>query len=704
MAKGKTILDNRKVTNVQEWPEPITGKQIQQFLGLTNYFRKYIPLYSTLSAPLSALSSHEGKLGQRWTSNHTGAFQKIKDALLNSSALYAPRTDLPFHVATDASDVGVGAVLYQLGPDDKMYINGFMARALSKSERNYGVTKKELLAIIFAFQKFHQHLWGRRFTLYTDHKALIYIHTQKDLNAMMQKWFDTLLDYDFEVVHLPGLDNVMPDQLSRLFPAAKDLEGVNISDQVKTDAAATTTPHYQKYVRAVRKAYLKDNFMEPPTEEERQDILLKAHLFGHFGSEALVKKIHQNGMHWVNLKQQALDLVSECVQCKRFNTSQIRHSPHRPVHAKYPGDHWAIDLTGPLPITDNGNSYLLVMIDICSRFVILRPLKDKTAESVVKAIIPIFCDFGLPMIVQSDNGKEFVNKVMKRFKVKAGFDHRLITPYHPQGNGAAERTVGTAMMVIKKLVEGAPEHWDTCAPIAQLSINNKVSQRTDATPFSVMFGRSMHDFKDYRKEKQKIDLTPVEINKRISDFQNILFPAIEEKTMQTIRKQAINFDKKHMQTDFPVGSYVMERIHSHFRTKMDPKYEGPYQVVRKTQGGSYVLKNTLGDLMQKNYIASQLIPADGKNVDIANTHEVEAVVAHKQDPKTNKYTYKVKWLNFDESHSTWEPAENFLSDECIRDYWNRIKETPNKGQRKRKTPGAKTGKIMQKRAKKSSKK
>jgi hypothetical protein len=325
-----------------------------------------------------------------------------------------------------------------------------------------------------------QHLWGRHFTLYTDHKALVYIHTQRDLNAMLSKWFDTLLDYTFDIVHLPGIQNVLPDQLSRLFPTAKDLGEHNVSDQIKTDATATVPRQHEKIIRAIHKAYLEDNYMEPPTDEEKKDTLLKAHLFGHFGADAIVKAVNNNGMHWPKLKQQALEMVKHCTQCQRFNIVKTGYNPHRPIHAKLPGDHWAIDLTGPLPTTKESNTYLLVMIDICSRFVILRPLKDKTAESVVKAIIPVFCDFGIPRIVQSDNGKEFVNQVMTKFKIRAGFDHRLITPYYPQSNGAAERTVGTSKMVIKKLVEGAPEHWDICAPVAQLAINNKVSKRTNA--------------------------------------------------------------------------------------------------------------------------------------------------------------------------------------------------------------------------------
>ncbi|SAM00567.1 hypothetical protein [Absidia glauca] len=691
-AHGKTYLDPRKVTNTQEWPIPTTGKHIQQFLGLVNYFRTYLPRMAILTAPLDSLRSHEGKLGSKWTEQHTNAFNNIKQALIKAPYLYAPRPEIPFHVATDASDVGLGAVLYQVDSTGKVLLNGFMARSLSKSERNYAVTKKELLAIIFALNKFHQHLWGRRFTLYTDHKALVYLHTQTNLNAMLSKWFDTLLDYDFEIVHLKGMDNILPDALSRLFPTAKDLREQGHNDQTKIDTTIASTDQYQKIMRAINKAKLDEEYLEPPTQEEKDNVLLQAHLFGHFGAEAIVKAVHNNGMHWTNLKQQALDLVKQCTPCQRFNIVKAGYNPHRPVQAKLPGDHWAIDLAGPLPVTKRNNTYLLVMIDICSRFVILRPITDKSAEAVVTAIIPVFCDFGIPTILQSDNGKEFANKVMARFKTKAGFDHRLITPYYPQGNGSAERTVGTSMRLIKKLVEGVTDSWDLFVPSAQLAINAKVSKRLNATPFSVMFGRRINDFKNYKEEEgEKTNLTPVQIEKRIAELQNVIFPAIEEKTAQTIIKQKAIFDKKHIQRDFPMGSYVMEKIHPNFRSKMDARHEGPYQVVRKTQAGTYVLKNTTGDLMPKNYQASQLIAVEDNNADEENTYDVEAIIAHKHNEKTNKYTYKVKWLNYDESHCTWEPSDNFHSTQCIKDYWNRIHQTPqsNDNKRKEKTNTAK---------------
>jgi hypothetical protein len=330
----------------------------------------------------------------------------------------------------------------------------------------------------------------------------------------------------------------------------------------------------------------------------------------------------------------------------------------------------------------------------------LRPLEDKTAESVVKAIIPVFCDFGIPRTLQSDNGKEFVNKIMTRFKIKAGFDHRLITPYHPQGNGAAERTVGTAMKTIKKLVEGVNDSWDLFVSSAQLAINNKVSKRHNATPFSVMFGRKMNDFKNFNEEtKEKTSLTPDQIRSRIAELKEVVFPAINEKTMQTIKKQKETFDASHKLKDFKIGNSVRLKINAPHRAKMDVVNEGPYQVVRKTDQGTYVLRDTMNQLMTRHFQPSELVLVADEHEVLDDVYDVEAVVDHKLNESTNKYTYKVKWLNFDDSHNTWEPAENFLSQKCIQTYWKRIGQTPrvvtkrqnaqtNKSNRKRRKSNA----------------
>jgi hypothetical protein len=141
-----------------------------------------------------------------------------KNLLVAAPILHFPDFSRLFYVATDASNVGIGAILYQIyilenGKEDIKYIS-FMAHSLHESERKYSTTQKELLAIVFALKKFHYYLWGHHFTLFCDHCALSFLHSQKDLSPMVTGWLDTILDYTFKIVYCPGVLNVLPDALS----------------------------------------------------------------------------------------------------------------------------------------------------------------------------------------------------------------------------------------------------------------------------------------------------------------------------------------------------------------------------------------------------------------------------------------------------------------------------------------------------------
>ncbi|SAL97274.1 hypothetical protein [Absidia glauca] len=211
-------------------------------------------------------------------------------------------------------------------------------------------------------------------------------------------------------------------------------------------------------------------------------------------------------------------------------------------------------------------------------------------------------------------------------------------------------------------------------PAAQLSINKKPSKRLDTPPFNIMFGRKLNDFKNYNQENGiQTPLTQEEVNQRIEDLQSIIFPAIQEKTAIAIKQQRSKFDAKKLQRDFPVDSYVRVKVPSKLRSKMDVIYEGPYQVIRKTQAGTYVLKDLEGDKLHRNFTVEELKPVNNEDHDEQNTYEVERILAHRKDPKTNKYEYKVKWRTYDDVHNSWEPEKHFYSNDVIIQYWNDVK-------------------------------
>ena len=206
IAKDKLLL-------MDAWSRPTTGNMLERHLGFFNFFRELIPMYSKLLAPLEKLRKQTVTV---WNSSLESVYTTVRSILSSDILLAFPDFSLPFCVATDASNFGIGAVLYQIVNDKTRYIS-FAARALQSGEKNYGASKRELLAIVFALESFTYYLYANPFTLYTDHRALVYIFTQKHTNAMINNWLETLLAFDFSIVHRPGIVNVLPDKLSRFY-------------------------------------------------------------------------------------------------------------------------------------------------------------------------------------------------------------------------------------------------------------------------------------------------------------------------------------------------------------------------------------------------------------------------------------------------------------------------------------------------------
>lgn len=708
-AKGIT-LDKRKVSNIQSFPTPTTGHCIQRFAGTINYFRDALPNVVKLLAPLDRLRN-TGSLEGLWGSVEQKCFDTLKKLLTEAPILCYPDLTHPFFVATDASQVGIGCTLYQVINKETKHI-AFMARALSKSERNYSTTKRELLAIVYALTKFHKFLWGRKFTLFCDHRSLVYLHTQKVANAMMINWLDTILNYDFNIIHLPGMDNILPDRLSRLFPTEKELAGGNALQTINKHNMITYKHHKNnknknKSKKSNKRNYTNNNnniikhnaitvnteetitdeafdigdtFFVPPAKDRHQ-LLAQVHAFGHFGAEAMVMSLQRDNLKWPNMHKQAAHFVKSCKTCAQWNITKTGYHPLRSFYAYYPGDQWSIDLASGFGTSNRGNNYLLVMVDLTSRFCVLHALPDKKSDTVVQAVLNTFCDYGFPRYLNSDNGAEFVNDLMKKLNESAFCQHLRSTPWHPQGNSVCERYVQTTINVIRKYIQGATKDWDLFVKPAQLAINNKYAKRLGTTPFAIMYNRTMNGFRDYSKEKLPRSLTEKELQERIKVMTDTVFPALSERAKALIELKQGQFNNKFRLIDYPTGSQVMVKDVSR-TNKMQPYYEGPYTIVRKTQGGSYVLRDEQGLLTDRNYAPNQLkLLSHDELVDTTETfkkndtfYTVQSIVDHKQ-LSPGKYEYRVRWKGYTINDDTWEPAESFNSPQPIMKYWERIGST-----------------------------
>ena len=652
--------DPDKISSFHNLPIPETGKQIESFLGLANYLRDYIPMYSKIASPLEKLRKQK-LIGPHWTPDCQRAFDSLKAILSQAPVLNAADPNHPLLVATDASQYGVGAVLYQMVNSRPRYI-AFASKSLNPAQVNYPATRRELLAIVFAVTKFRNWLYAQRFTLFCDHSALSYLFTGKHESRMLNYWAYILCEYNFAIVHRPGLLNVLPDALSRLYDQPSIIGPSSQLNLIDVDIPSQQTVSQLK-------TFIDERFDKVcPTPDQRPPILEQAHALNHLGADALFKHIWTQGFFWSSLMKDCKKTVSQCRICQQFNSVRHGFHPLIPIHAELPFDHIAIDLAGPFPTSMRGQNFLLVITDIATRFTLLRAIPDKTANTVAHQLFLAFCDFGFPKILQSDNGTEFVNSTMTEMKTQFGFDHRTISPYHPQANGAAESHVKIAKQLLVKLCRGDWNDWDIFVPSAQYGMNIRIAKRHGSAPFALMFARSPNSFRSYHDVQSKI-LSESELVKRIDTMTKTVFPSIHEKTKSNSNKMADMFNKEHkiVADGFPEGSSVMMTVSTR-KSKLHPKYEGPFKILRRTKGGSYSLLDQTGALYPKNVSPDKLkiisLP------DTAQSFEVEKILDHR-GPASNR-EYLVRWKGYSPKHDSWEPAANFDSPLIIQQYLQRL--------------------------------
>ena len=191
--------------------------QVRSFIGLTVYYREYIPHYSTIASPLTDLTKKGEPKKVRWQEPQEKAYTSLKAMLTSAPILRIPDVKKPFVLRTDASDVGLGAVLLQ-EYDGKLYPVSYASRKLLDRERNYSAIEKECLAVVWGIKKYMRYLYGVEFVLQTDHQPLIYINQAKFENSKVMRWAMYLQNFRIKVESIKGKDNVGADYLSRIYP------------------------------------------------------------------------------------------------------------------------------------------------------------------------------------------------------------------------------------------------------------------------------------------------------------------------------------------------------------------------------------------------------------------------------------------------------------------------------------------------------
>lgn len=477
-----------KAKAIKDAPAPKDVSELRTFIGLVNYYARFLPNLAHHMAPLYLLLRKE----QEWTwgPEQQTSFQRIKKMMTDDVILAHYDPDAELVLSCDASSSGIGAVLHQPDRNGELKPVHFASRSLTVAEKNYAQIEREALAIIYGVQKFRQYLLGRTFTMLTDHQPLVKIFDEHTAvpqlaAARIKRWALILSAYSYKVKYIPSKENICADYMSRAslkeFTKVTDLEegeNVLVIDEellrqlpltAKTVAQETKKDSIlSKVLLLTREGWpskCPDNLhpyfirkTELTVEQGcllwgsrviiptslRPSLLLDLHT-EHAGTVRM-KGLARQYFWWPNMNEQIEQITKNCVQCQE-NASL----PKCPPVAKWnwPTGPWKrlhIDYAGPYL-----GSMFLIVIDSYSKWLEVLPVKSTNSKATICQLEKLFTNFGLPEHIVSDNGPQFASGEFEEFTKKHGIRHTLTPPGHPASNGMAERYVRYFKSVLSKM-------------------------------------------------------------------------------------------------------------------------------------------------------------------------------------------------------------------------------------------------------------
>lgn len=510
----------KKVEAVLKAPSPRDVRQLQSYLGLINFYRRFLPDLSSVLRPLYLLLVKDARW--KWTAKEEEAFNKSKELLTSAPVLQHFDPTKPIVLSCDASPYGVGAVLAQRDETGEHPV-AFASRSLLPAEQKYSQLDKEALAIIFGITKFHQYLWGHDFEVVTDHKPLLGLLGQdkpipERSSPRMIRWAITLSAYRYQLIYRPGACISNADALSRLpLPAQRTyvpqpsdifmLEGSypRLLSPSTISTATLRDPILSRLLRALmtgdeipqgkewslfQKCQTEFSIHENCVlrgarvvipESLQADVLSLLHET-HPGVEKM-KTVARSHVWWNGLDQDITDKVKHCQVCQENQRMGRRVQSTPWPFPKKPWSRLHVDFGGPFK-----SHYFFVLVDAFSKWVEVVPVTSPSAESTIKCLRKIFSTHGLPDTIVSDNGTAFTSDKYADFLARNGIRRILVPPYHPASNGAAERVVQT---IKSKLKKAQPGDFQTSIDRILLSYRTTKHSLTGSTPSELLMGRKL---------------------------------------------------------------------------------------------------------------------------------------------------------------------------------------------------------------------
>ena len=694
-------VDSAKIQVVKDWPVPTTLKHLRSFLGLTNYFRKFIQGYSCLTAPLTSFMKKGVDFKSTWTDTHTAIIEQLREALTTAPVLTLPDFSQPFEVVSDASLLGTGAVLMQ---NEKVI--AYTSSKYIPAELNYTTGEQELLGVVKAMQEWRCYLEGSDSILVTDHNPLTFLQEQPTLSRRQARWMEYLARFHYTWKYRPGRLNVA-DPVSRnpmlgtamlyLCAVGRPNKVTSITEQIAKGYAKDsffTNPENLKTFTREGRFWLKDGrIVVPDVDNIRKDIMTEMHVppySGHVGTARTIQSIVRT-FYWRGLYDDVGNFVHACHDCQR-NKPSNRRPGGLLQSVEIPDRLWGCvtsDLITHLPTTRNGKDAIALFVDKLSKMVRLAATTTTVnAEGYARLFVDnVFRSHGLPSKIISDRDARFTGHFLTAVTKSLGIRQAFSTSFHPQTDGQTERTNRTLEDMLRHYVNPYQNDWDEYLTVVEFAINNSWQTSIQNTPFHLNYGQHPHTPLSLQVEK---DVRVPRAQTFVQNHHELLNHAKTCLQAAQARQKAYADRTRRDVKDIRVNELVLlSTKNMKFRNKettpkLMPKFVGPFKITKvigpvdKATGGVKAItavKLDLPPLMKihdlfhvslvKPYISGGgirppeplLYEADG-----SARWEVEALIADRVrthvNGKPHVIEYLVRWAGFGPEHDTWEPSQN----------------------------------------------
>jgi hypothetical protein len=645
-------VDPKKISIIRDWPVPKDRKELRSFVGLCNYYRRFIHNFAKITAPLTILF---GKVDFVWNDERQDCFEKLKLLLTTAPVLVYPDPSREFHLFFDSSStIALGGVLCQLDELELLHPVAFESRKLSMAEVKYPVHELETLAFVHCLKKWRHYLDLRPFFVYTDNRSVETVLTNRNPSLRLIRWIDWLQSYKFTIRHIPRRLNIVADLLSKCehasLPTVEDatLDFTNI--QLDCNAIRTSLKiswFDEQLFTLCREHYENDSFWKPIVDMlsktstpfefdvgDRRgnfalglDLLYEDGLLWEHGDmnrlivpsvnsvfEYIMSVIHdspfaghggvdkttdQFNRYFVmeNSARMIRDYVKHCDSCQR-----VKVVNRKPSGLLKPLDiptrrwsHVSMDFVVHLPKTKNGFDSLFVVVDRFTKRAHFIPhyVTDTAANVAFLFFKHVIALHGLPLDIVSDRDSRFCSdfwsELMKLLKVSLSMGSAM----HPQTDGQTERTNRTIEEMLRHYVNTRLNDWDILLPACEFAYNSSIHASVGMSPFEADIGYVPRSFFDFAGEESH-NATVKSLVDRLDQIDKIVRSKLRNASAR-MKKYA---DKNRISTDIKVGDLVLlDRSHLSIdaynmvkKQKFLPKWIGPFLVLKRIGTVSYKLE------------------------------------------------------------------------------------------------------------------